>query len=77
MFRERYKKYREHVSNRLREDTFPTLVLYAIFLSLVLLLIAFRGLILAFFVPETDVQPLSNNEAVIEESLNNQASPAE
>ena len=55
MFRERYKKYREHVSNRLRKETFPTLVIYAIFISFIFLLIAFRGLILAFFLPEVDV----------------------
>ena len=62
MLRIPYHRYRNYLSRRVSEDTFSTLVLYAIFLSLLFLLFAFRGLIVSFFIPEVGVTPSVNEE---------------
>lgn len=61
VIRERYRAYKQHVAERFRQEPFPTLVIYALFLSLIFLLFAFRGLIITFFIPPIGVEKASPN----------------
>jgi hypothetical protein len=72
--RDHYRKYRAHISNRLKEDPFPTLVLYAIFLGLIFLLFALRGLVLGLFIPKVNIDKNAQPPQV-EQPANNTTAP--